>query len=416
MNVLWLCNVMLPRISNHLKAKTKPIGGWLAGLSDDLINDKRISLTVIFPSLNGELSGEIDGVQYVGFTSKNNRKQFFVDQIKKIAPNVIHIFGTEYNHSHNMILACAELKCLDLTLVNIQGLTSIYSKHYYCNLPFKVIYSYTLHDLIRTSNIYHGKMEFEKSGKIEIETLEIAKNISGRTEWDYAIIKQINSSARYFKCNETLRHSFYEGKWDLANAERHSVFVSQSNYPIKGFHLMLDALTILIKKYPDIKLYTTGKNPLNISLIDSIKMNSYTAYLRKQIKKMKLVEHVFFLGQLDEKRMRQQFLKSHVFVCCSSIENSPNSVGEAMLLGVPIVSADVGGVKDMLQDRIDGFIYPYDETYMLAHYIDKIFASDSIANEISANSRKHAAYTHSIETNLNRIIEIYQTIKGNVNS
>lgn len=412
MNVLWSCNIMLPRISDHLNIKSRPIGGWLAGLSDQMIDKTDISLCVLFPHKEKPIAGEAGRLKYIGFSPPQNNIKTFKEYIKKYRPDVIHIFGTEYLHSYTMIRACEELCVLDRTIVSIQGLKSIYSKHYYCNLPVNIIHSNTFHDIVRKSNIYHGKKDFEKSGIYEIQTPKIARNVSGRTEWDYAIAKQMNPSINYYRCNEILRQSFYDVKWNLDKVERHSIFVSQSNYPIKGFHLMIEALNLIINKYPDIKLYTTGRSPFGLSMNEKLRQNSYHAYLERMIKKHDLMGRVVFLGELNEIEMRNRFLRSHVFVCCSSIENSPNSVGEAMLLGVPVVSSDVGGVKDMLKDKVEGFLYPFDETYMLAHYIDKVFSDDRLAEQISVNSQKHAEITHSREKILSRTIEIYETIRG----
>ena len=45
--------------------------------------------------------------------------------------------------------------------------------------------------------------------------------------------------------------------------------------------------------------------------------------------------------------MCDRYLKSNLFVCCSAIENSPNSLGEAQLLGMPYVASFVGGVPEI---------------------------------------------------------------------
>ena len=52
---------------------------------------------------------------------------------------------------------------------------------------------------------------------------------------------------------------------------------------------------------------------------------------------------------------------------------SPNSVGEAMILGTPVVSSDVGGVKNMLTHNEEGFLYQHDAPYMLAFYVMELF-------------------------------------------
>ena len=131
-----------------------------------------------------------------------------------------------------------------------------------------------------------------------------------------------------------------------------------------------------------------------------------------EIKKYNLEKNVVFLGALDEKAMCERYLKSHVFISPSSIENSPNSVGEAMILGTPTVTSDVGGVKTLFRHNEDGFIYQADAPYMLADCIIKIFESDELAKVFSENARKHASVTHNRENNLKTMIKIYEEISG----
>ena len=88
---------------------------------------------------------------------------------------------------------------------------------------------------------------------------------------------------------------------------------------------------------------------------------------------------VFFTGPLDEEKICQRYLRSHVFVCPSSIENSPNSLGEAMILGVPCIASYVGGIPDMLKDREEGLLYQHNAPYMLAHHICEIFEDKMLA-------------------------------------
>lgn len=63
------------------------------------------------------------------------------------------------------------------------------------------------------------------------------------------------------------------------------------------------------------------------------------------------------MGKLTAGQMRDRYLASSLYVCCSALENSPNSLGEAMLLGMPCVSADVGGIPSMFTDGVDGILY-----------------------------------------------------------
>jgi len=242
---------------------------------------------------------------------------------------------------------------------------------------------------------------------MEKKALQGCNHIIGRTDWDKACSEIIASKAQYHFCNETLRESFYKEFWKLTDCEKHSIFTSQYQNPVKGFYYLLKALPIVLKRFPDTKIYTTGINPFSIPWY---KINVYQKYIRKLIKKLSLENCIFFLGKLDEEKMCQQYLKCNVFVSCSSIENSPNSVGEALLLGVPTISSDVGGVKNLLRHNFDGFIYQHNAPYMLAYYISQIFENDSIAVEFSHNSRESSSIIYDNKLNAENLIHIYNNL------
>ena len=412
MKVLWITNVALPDVCKDLNVRVSPFGGWLTGYLNEILNNVTC-LVSVFP-FSKTVKGSSGSITYYGFKLKGNKKEllnYFSDIIDKEKPDVIHIFGTEYTHSNLMMKASKELGMLRNTVVSIQGLVSVIANHYFAYLPRKVIYGFTLKEVLKRNNVKLSAEKFKEQGVLEVETLKEVKNVIGRTDWDEACVKQINPNINYYFCNESLRESFYDKEWNLENCEKHSIFVSQASYPIKGFHLMLEGFKEIVKKYPDAKLYTTGKNPLTLKGVDRLKRGFYSKYLGKLIKKYKLENNVEFLGFLSEEKMVERMLKSHVFVSPSSIENSPNSVGEAMLLGVPTVSGDVGGVKNMLTHGKEGFIYPADEPYMIEYYVSKIFESSDLAKEISKSAKEHAEYTHNRFLNGKTLMEIYNNIK-----
>jgi glycosyltransferase involved in cell wall biosynthesis len=299
------------------------------------------------------------------------------------------------------------------TIISIQGLVSIYAKHIYANLPFSTVYGFTLRNLLRKDSVYLHKKTFELRGENEIESLQKTNHIIGRTTWDKACSNQINPEAKYHFCNETLREEFYKHQWDINNCEKYSIFLSQGQYPIKGLHYMLEAMPLILKKFPKAKVYISGKDiTKSDSIKDKLLMTHYGKYIRKIIKRLDLESNVIFTGPLDEEKMCQRYLQSNVFVCPSSIENSPNSLGEAMILGVPSVASYVGGIPDMLKDKEEGFLYQHDAPYMLAHYVCEIFENKDLALELSKNAREHALKTHDRDENTRKLIEIYEEITG----
>lgn len=418
MNILWLINIPLPEASQLMGEKPSPFGGWLINASKDLANKEDVELSIAFPSNKANKFRELKGekINYYPFipVKENDNKviennESFETLLNNLKPDIVHIYGTEIAHTLSMVNTCNKINIK--TVISVQGLVSIIEKHMYSNLPIYAIYGNTFRNIIRKDNIRGLKKLFRNRGKNEIEAIKRTNHIIGRTTWDKACSNQINPQANYHFCNETLREEFYKHQWDVNDCEKHSIFLSQGQYPIKGLHYMLEAIPLILKRFPKAKVYISGKDiTKSDSIKDKLLMTYYGKYIKKMIKKLNLERNVVFTGQLDEKKMCQRYLKSHVFVCPSSIENSPNSLGEAMILGVPSVASYVGGIPDMLKDKEEGFLYQHDAPYMLAQYVCEIFENQDLALKFSKNARERALKTHDRDENTRRLIEIYNEI------
>ena len=81
-----------------------------------------------------------------------------------------------------------------------------------------------------------------------------------------------------------------------------------------------------------------------------------------------------------------------------------------MRLGVPCVASCVGGVQDMLRDRVDGFLYPFDEPYMMAHYMERFFESDELCVQMGSHAREHAAKRFQAQEVVETTLQVYRKI------
>lgn len=424
MKILWITNQPTPNLAKKMNINQGFGGGWMVDLSFQLSSLDDIKLAIAFPIDKSKLKiQQVVDKNIIGIGVPMNKYALQEDKeviknyesiITNFNPDVIHIWGTEYVHTYCAVRACENLNYIDRTIISIQGLVSVYAEHFWGYIDHRKECKTSLRDIIKRNGLRKQKKEFEVRGKFEKQSLKKVHYVIGRTDWDKACVNQINAKAKYFVCNETLRCSFYNKKWNIEECIRHSIFVSQCQYPIKGLHLLLKAMPKILERYPDTHIFTTGRSKIDINWKERLKLTSYDLYLKKLIKKYNLQNHITFLGALDEVKMCERYCKSHVFVSASSIENSPNSVGEAMLLGVPVVSSDVGGVKNMLEHSKDGYIYPADEPYMITHYVCDIFDNDDKALQFSKNASLHANITHNSQANLEKLINIYRDVIKNI--
>ena len=420
MRVLWVINQCIPVIARHLNIEVPNKEGWLSGLSEKLIAEKNEDLTlgICFNAgfEYGRYKGEYEVIAYGYDDDLSNPEIYdesleyrFSEIIEDFEPDVIHIFGTEYPHT---LAVCKAAKDTSKILIGIQGLCSVYAKHYFDGLPEEMYVKETLRDKIKSDNIIEQQAKFVKRGEYEIEAIKLAGNVTGRTSWDKKYTSEYNPDAKYFFMNETLRNNFYVDKWEYNYCEKHSLFASQGDYPIKGLHVLLKALPEIKKEYPDVKLYVAGnKITGEDSLKKKILIGTYGRYINKLIKDGGLSENVVFLGSLCAFNMKQRYLSCNAFISPSMMENSPNSLGEAMLLSMPVISSDVGGVRDLMSEE-EGFIYPPLDEKALVECVKKCFEQNGskAQKEMCEKAGKRARITHDPDTNYKRLLEIYNEI------
>jgi glycosyltransferase involved in cell wall biosynthesis len=416
LKILWVTNFPLPTFSEIINKSSNPYGGWLVNSSKLLSENNNVDLSVLSPFDNSLFSPLTkDNIRFYGFKKSVNKKfslhnilyfQTFLNQIK---PDLVHINGTEFFHSYYILEACNRDNIKVVT--SIQGLLSVYSDHIYANLPIRIIKGNSLRNLIMKDNLLNLKKYFKYKGLIESNLIKNSEYVIGRTSWDYINTKKINNNVKYLKCNEMLRSSFYVAKkWDIKSISKYTIFMSQGHYSIKGIHIAIEALIIVKMFYPQATITIAGRNNYSDDFISKLKATKYTKYIKNLILKSKLNNSVFFVGELNEKGIINYYLNSHVFLLSSSVENSPNSMGEAMLLGIPTICSFVGGIPDFINNDVNGLLYPFDSPELLAHQILRIFNSDDLAIKLSMNSIKDAAVTHNQENIIARLINIYKEV------
>lgn len=319
-------------------------------------------------------------------------------------PDVTHIHGSEYPHG----LAYVNGVGGQHVVVSIQGLISVCERYCFAGIPPSVLLkNITLRDCVRRDTIFRQKRSMRQRGNFEKLLLGKVKNVIGRTSWDRTQVWGINPNAKYHFCNETLRETFYGHSWDYSNCEPFRVFLSQAHYPLKGLHQLIAALPLVLREFPNTKVYVAGNNFTNVK---NWRLGGYGSYIKSLLKKHDLTDRFFFTGILTAEEMRQQYLKSNVFVCPSSIENSPNSVGEAQLLGVPCVASYVGGTPDMIKHETSGMLYRFEETEMLAKSLCRVFKDPGWAKGLGTKGQKDAMERHNQFNNTIKLHSIYSEI------
>ncbi len=426
MKILWIVNIMMPEACQLLNLPISKVGGWLSGYQTAILNahpdielhivqpgdrkaDVRQGQTIhhIFPQRWIETGSSFASAKRSRLSAISNQLPTYFDSLKQdIQPDVIHIHGTEFAHSLVWIETCG----CEHTMVSIQGLASVCARYYMGGLTQedkKGCWSFNDWRFNRTL----GKEQHRLSqrGELETQLLKKVEHIAGRTAWDKAHAQVLAPQAQYHTLQEVLREPFYNpaNAWTLSKCQRHSIFVSQSHYPLKGLHQVLKALPYILKEYPDTQLYVVGEDRIDQHWRHR---STYVNVLRKIIYQNNLRRCVHFLGTLTAEKMIEQYQRANLYICPSSIENSSNSLCEAQIIGTPVIASYVGGLPDLVEQGTSGLLYRFEEVEMLAQYVCQLFADDQLAMILSNSGRTSALRRHDREAISNTLFKLYSWI------
>ena len=132
--------------------------------------------------------------------------------------------------------------------------------------------------------------------------------------------------------------------------------------------------------------------------------------MKKLISDLGVRDYIEFTGPLKAPQVAERLSKVNAYVLSSTIENSPNTLGEAMMVGTPCVSAYVGGASDMAEDGKEALFYRNDDPKLLAWNIKRIFDNDELAVSLSEAAKKKARITHDAERNAQMLVDAYTDI------
>lgn len=415
MNILWITNITFPEAIIKLRGEgvLKSSGGWMLGAAEALVQHEDIDLTVASLSCDVENLTFVKGEQisyyllpYGKGNLKYNKEYESCWKIinDKIKPDVVHIHGTEYSHGLAYVNACGAAK----VVVSIQGLVSAVADYYCYGLSLRdIVSNITLLDLVQ-SPIFYEKRLMKKRGELEKLLLKKVNHVIGRTNWDKSRVWGINQDVKYHFCNEILRNEFYEEpNWQYDKCQKHTIFMSQASYSIKGLHQLLKAMPLILKDYPDTKIIISGHDITKPHYLKGFipSISGYGKIISKLIHTLNLSGCVNFVGSLNATRMKEEYLNCNVFVCPSSIENSPNSLGEAQLLGTPCVCSYAGGIPSMMNGD-EGHLYRFEEFTMLASLICDVFSKKGNIHSM----KEVARVRHDKIINSKQLIDIYKIV------
>jgi len=417
MRILWTVNIPLPAASETLGLPKSPFGGWLSTTTQRLAREPGVQLGVAMRSPVPELrSVDIDGIRYyalpqAGKGGLDARAEDCNRVLEDFRPDMLHAEGSEMAYTRRMLRAWRGPR-----LLSLQGVINGIEPHQLGGLrPWRMMSSMRPRQMLAALALVTNKrLRFDPRLPIERETISLASHIMGRTSWDRAQAWALNPAARYFQCHRTLRTPFHSQRWTLDGCERQTLFIGNSAVPLKGVHVLLESLVLLKREFPDVRLVVAGERPGERGSALR-KWLDYASCLNDRIGQLGLAAQVEFTGMLDAQDMAERMRRCHVYVMSSLIENSPNTLGEAMMLGMPCAAAYAGGAPSMAVDEQEALFFRAGDPVTMAHQIKRLFDSDALCARLAEAAHVRAMHTHDPERNFQDLMAAYRTILGSEN-
>lgn len=389
--IVWLCpyniNNLLPEIELNKRLNSHS-SSWIQNLSDGLASNPEIKLHIITHSPAVSVTQNIlknkihfHVVKYnFPFTNKGFPGYFPLDRItgyysfakkarkiiKEIKPDILHVHGTEGAYF------APALKTKIPCIISIQGIISEY---------------------IKIAPSFPGYIQ----ASIERRAIKRTRYFGCRTKFDSSFVKKVNKNAIIFNLPEALNEVFYKYRWKRPSGLS-LLFVGSVNRP-KGFEDLIRALIKLRDIFPHLQLKVIGSvTP------------TYHKYLNEIIQEHDLAKNILWLGTKSPEEIALELSCSSFFVLPSLLDNSPNSLAEAMAVGIPSIATKVGGIPSMVNDQINGMLFEKHDIDKLNDIITYLVNNSEFQDKLSENARATAYERNYPPSVAQKYIEVYKQL------
>lgn len=415
MKVVWITPNMLPECWGKVGGEEKSSGGWLGALIPELKKCTNFELHIIIISKQARFKSFQSGnVLYYSipsnggvFNHSNKLKYKLRDLVQEINPDIVDFQGLEFSYVKDVKFISGD----SIAVATLQGLVSEIHAYYLQGISCKqIIENLTIKDILLFDNLFSRRYKYKQRGVNELAAIKDINFFIGRTDWDRAVISKSKNKFHYFEFGRRVRSEFFKVRWNSKSLDKNTLFVSQAHAPFKGLHILIEAIRIVKKVYPNILVKIAGKDLFNPPNLFGIRiLGGYDKLVANMIKKYNLEKNFNFVGYLNQSEMANILSNSSLYVLPSIIENSPNSLLEAQIVGVPVIASFTGGVDSMVSGDMAYFHNPLDHA-KLAFNIIHALANKNDTLSKAKNAHEYAVNKQSKLNELDLVEGIYSNV------
>jgi glycosyltransferase involved in cell wall biosynthesis len=238
----------------------------------------------------------------------------------------------------------------------------------------------------------------------EVQIMKQNRFYLGRTDWDKQLVEQYSPGANYFHCEEAIRSIIVNASkhWQPQEGRMQFVTISSAS-ELKGNGFILKTARLLKQRGVDFVWKVAGRKEI------FHKFECYTGIHHEEV-------NVELLGLIDAPTIVELLSSSTAYVHTAIIDNSPNSLCEAQLMGCPVVTTPVGGIPQLVTEGQTGLFVPYDDPEALASCLIRLSNDVELQRHLSAQEKAMAHHRHDGASIAQRLHEIYDNIIDTYNN
>ncbi|MGO9243485.1 MAG: glycosyltransferase family 4 protein [Verrucomicrobiia bacterium] len=286
-------------------------------------------------------------------------------EVQAIEPDVVHAHGTEAAYALTAVKT--RLPCL----ISIQGIVTEYFKTDPC---------------LRSRIVRH----------YEQDCVRRARYFTCRTSFDTGFIRSVNPNARIFTIHEAMNPVYFQNEWRARDEDR--LLYVGSLEARKGLDVLLEALKLAVQTKPKTMLTVIGGG-------DQVPH-------QQLCERLQITGNVQFLGFQSAEQIAKHHLDNQLFILPSGNENSPNTLAEAMVSGLPVIATAVGGIPSMVEHGQTGWLVPPRNPAELANAILQLLKAPELRARLGEAARQRARDRHLPDRVAVQTVQAYQEILG----
>jgi len=195
--------------------------------------------------------------------------------------------------------------------------------------------------------------------------------------------------------NPSLDGSIIRKKYGIE--DKFIVFAIRHHVPKNGLKYLINAIPMVKEKIPNVVFVIGGDGPLR-------------PYHELLAKRLEISGSVIFVGQIAQKELPYYYAACDVSVIPSVVEAFGLVTIESMSCGKPVIGSRVGGIPDVIEDGVNGFLVRPKDSVAIAEKIILLAEHLDVARKMGEECRRTAETKFDIDRRIDKIIELYHKV------